>query len=536
MARRRENGRRRKNERNRCAIYLRVSTDKQVERDSLLAQESQLLSYAQMREWTVVKVFTDAGFSAKNTKRPAYQKMLQWARDGKLDIILAARIDRVSRNLGDLLGLIDHLKTWDVEFVSASQSFDTSTPMGSLTLNILGSFAQFERDVTAERVRENMRERAKGGVWSGGQTPFGYRLNKKTKKLEIDDAEAKLVRQMYSDFLEHRSVRQVITSINAAGYRTRNGKQWSRASVRRILSSPVYIGTLRYGKRTGQRGGMRQVDEEHWIVTENAHEPIIDKPDFKEARSILERNYGRRSWTDASPHLLGGMIRCGHCGSTMSGVTNRNRKRGSVHRYYRCLGSMQKGKSFCSGCSYRADDLEKAVTGQLVGFSSDELRRELKEYKKRLKSQVTPLNRRTERLEKEFDNLRDREHRLVELYEESAIDLEAFRDRRAELEKQKLAVANEIAELDAKIPHGGVRAVDPDDLADRFADLQKTFPSLSFNDQRHLLRAMIDGAEVYADGRIDITLNYLAGLEQADVPVDTWREIAAGSAEQEAAG
>ena len=275
----------------RCGVYLRVSTEMQVDRNSLSTQESQLLSYAEMHGWSVAKVFTDAGLSAKDTRRPALQEMLQWAKDGKINVILVAKIDRISRNLMDLLNLIDDLKDWGVDFVSASQSFDTSAPMGMLILNILGSFAQFEREMTAERVRENMRERAKSGAWSGGITPFGYRLNPETKVLEVVPKEAETVQAIFETYRQSRSIRKTIFTMNGARRFNRDGKPWARTTMRRILTNPVYVGTVRYAKRAVRGNRILKQDRKKWIVVENACAPIIEKALFDGLQPGLDRQH-----------------------------------------------------------------------------------------------------------------------------------------------------------------------------------------------------------------------------------------------------
>ena len=224
----------------RCGLYIRVSTEMQTDGNSLSTQETRLHRYVAQREWIVGKVFIEAGLSAKNTKRPALQQMLKWAKDGKIDVVLVDKVDRISRNLVDLLNLIGDLRIWGVAFVSASQSFDTSTSAGNLMLNVLGSVAQFEREIIGDRVRENMMERARKGLWCGGIVPFGYRVNAKTKALEVRAKEVERVKAIFAEFLRTRSLSGTCHKINSAGRVTRRGKAWSLVSIRRILSSPTY--------------------------------------------------------------------------------------------------------------------------------------------------------------------------------------------------------------------------------------------------------------------------------------------------------
>jgi site-specific DNA recombinase len=511
-------------EKRRCAIYTRVSTEMQVDRQSLSTQDAQLREYAERHGWAVVKIFTDAGLSAKNTKRPALQEMLQWAKERKVDVILVSKIDRISRNLMDLLRLLDDLKAWGVDFVAASQSFDTSTPTGMLMLNMLGSFAQFERDMTAERVRENMRERAKSGAWSGGVTPFGYRWNSKARKLEVSPEEAQTIRAIFGAFRESRSVRRTIYTLNAARRFNRGGKPWARTTVRRILTNPIYIGTVRYAKRAVRGNRILKQAREKWIVTENACEPIVEKSLFEGIQASLNDNTRPRAWSEASEYLLTSMARCGICGGRLNGMTCKGGN-GQPHKYYRCVTRIQKGPTVCAGVTCRAEELEEAVVGQIVGFDADTLRRALEEHKRRAAKEAKPLATRKAALEAEFESFRERERKLLELYEESVIDLGAFKERRGQLERQKLAISQELADLESRLPRGAGDDLDPAELAGRLQDLQATFPHLPLPEQQRLLRAMVRRIAVQPDGKVELDLNLLAGVGSAAVPIGGCREI-----------
>jgi site-specific DNA recombinase len=496
----------------------------QVDRQSLSTQDSQLREYAERHKWAVVKIFTDAGLSAKNTKRPALREMLQWAKERKVDVILVAKIDRISRNLMDLLGLLDDLKVWGVDFVAASQSFDTSTPTGMLMLNMLGSFAQFERDMTAERVRENMRERAKSGAWSGGVTPFGYRWNSKAKALEVSPEEAETVRAMFEEYRQSRSIRRVIFTLNAARRFNRGGKPWARTTVRRILTNPIYVGTVSYAKRAVRGNRILKQDREKWIVTENACEPIIEKELFEGIQASLNDNTRPHAWREASEYLLTGMTRCGICGGRLNGLTCKGGN-GQTHRYYRCVTRVQKGPTVCAGVTCRAEEIEEAVVGQIVGFDASTLRRALEEHKRRVAKEAKPLANRKAALEAEFEGFRERERRLLELYEESVIDLGAFKERRGQLERQKLAISQELADLESRLPPGAEDDIDAAELAGRFQDLQATFLHLPLPEQQRLLRAMVRRIALHPDGKVDLDLNLLAGVGSGAIPIGGCREI-----------
>ncbi len=333
----------------------------QTDGNSLSTQKTRLHQYVAQRKWTVGKVFTEAGLSAKNTRRPALQHMLRWARDGKIDVVLVDKVDRISRNLVDLLNLIGDLRIWGVAFVSASQSFDTSTSAGNLMLNVLGSVAQFEREIIGDRVRENMMERARKGLWSSGSVPYGYKVNPETKVLQIEKKEARTVRAIYEEFLKTGSLTRTCHNINSAGRVTRRDKAWSFSSVKRILSSPTYIGTLCYGKRRMRGDRLFDNSRDNWIIVPNAHPAVIDKRKFREVQAILSKNSGTKPWSCSTVYLLSGLGRCGLCGSRITGANG----------YYRCAGRVQKGSSFCEGLSYRQAELEQIIVGRIVGFDTN---------------------------------------------------------------------------------------------------------------------------------------------------------------------
>jgi site-specific DNA recombinase len=510
----------------RCAIYMRVSTEMQVDRSSLSTQEAQLQEYARHQGWTVVKLLTDAGLSAKDTRRPAFQEMVKLASEGKIDVILVSKLDRVSRNLRDLLELVDNLKTWGVDFVSASQSFDTTKPAGSLMLNILGGFAQFEREITAERVRENMIERAKSGAWSGGQTPFGYSLNTKTKALEVESAEAEIVKFIFAEFLKTRSIRKTIFAANSEGCLNREGKPWARTSVGRLLRNEVYVGTICYAKRITRGSRILPQERENWVVVYNACEAIVDRDDFLKVQAELGGRTRLGAWRESSPHLLSGLVRCGICGCRMTGTTTG--RKNMQHRYYRCPQHMQKGPTVCEGVACRAEELESAIIGHITGFDARTLKEELKCLKEQLARETAPREKRRAKLEAELERFRERELRLVGLYEEAIIDVGMYRERRGEIEKERLAVARELADVEVPAQGAELDEIDVDALAERFGSLQDAFHHLTLYEKQRLLRATVSEIRLQADGTADVDLNLLAGLEGVAIPLNECLEIDLG--------
>ena len=232
----------------RCAIYTRKSSEEGLEQDfnSLHAQREACASYiaSQKHEgWQMIKThYDDGGFSGGNMERPALKHLMQDIEAGKIDVIVVYKVDRLSRSLHDFARMVDVFDKHGVSFVSVTQQFNTTTSMGRLTLNVLLSFAQFEREVTGERIRDKIAASKKKGIWMGGPVPLGYEV--KERKLLIKDVET--VRQIYNLYLELGCVRLLLKNITASGIRSVSGKVLSRGTLYKMLSNPIYIGQIRH--------------------------------------------------------------------------------------------------------------------------------------------------------------------------------------------------------------------------------------------------------------------------------------------------
>jgi len=192
-----------KNKKLRCAIYTRVSTDRQAEKEynSCEAQQEKIISFIKAHDdMRVCEVYDDAGYTGANINRPAMQELLDDIKCAKLDMVIVYKIDRLTRSPKDFYNLIEIFGECNVGFISITERFDTSTPAGRLLRNIMLTFAQFERELTSERTKDKLLQRAEKGMWNGGISPYGY--ERKNKKLEIVDEEANVVRMIYETYVE----------------------------------------------------------------------------------------------------------------------------------------------------------------------------------------------------------------------------------------------------------------------------------------------------------------------------------------------
>lgn len=326
------------------AIYIRVSTKWQIDKDSLPLQREELPKYSELVLGIKKhEVFEDAGYSAKNTDRPAYQRMMARVRSGEFSHILVWKIDRISRNLLDFASMYQELKDYGVTFVSKNEQFDTSTAIGEAMLKIILVFAELERNMTSERVTAVMLSRAEQGQWNGGRIPFGYNYDKETGEFSINESEAAVVRMIYELYRNYHSTLKATKELNEKGLFQRSGKPWNPVTLSHVLKSPFYCGKMRYNYRNEKKGlkSWSVRDESEWIVFDDHHPAIVSEEDWMGACKQLEVNQRNgpgknRAYTRKNVHIFAGLLTCGCCGSNMQSTIDRPRADGWRPSIYLC--------------------------------------------------------------------------------------------------------------------------------------------------------------------------------------------------------
>lgn len=315
----------------RVAIYIRVSTSMQVDKDSLPMQRKDLIAYSKyILHSDDYVIFEDAGYSGKNTDRPKYQEMMADIRKGLFTHVLVWKIDRISRNLLDFAAMYEELKRLGVVFVSKNEQFDTSSAMGEAMLKIILVFAELERNMTAERVTATMISRASNGLWNGGRVPFGYNYDYETKQFSVNESEAKVVKLIYDKYIETKSLLSTTRYINNMGYRHRSGNPFSLVTIRLILNNMFYVGDYKYNNaKDGCR--QKQKKESEWIIVPNHHPAIISREQKKAVDKILSYNRENSRITSVNRntgnvYVFSKIIRCPVCGKIFRATYDGRRK------------------------------------------------------------------------------------------------------------------------------------------------------------------------------------------------------------------
>ena len=345
----------------RCAIYTRKSCEDglELEYNSLDAQYDSAEAYIRSQAsngWRVIpKRYDDGGFSGGNVNRPALKALMRDIENGEVDVVVVYKIDRLSRSLGDFTDLSKIFERHNVSFVSVTQQIDTSNAAGRMMLNILMSFAQFEREMTSDRIRDKIYATRKKGLWSGGMIPFGYKTV--DKRLVPDPVTAPVVRHVFARYAESASAKLVASELQKKfGPRTFGSKKggdptWRMMHVYRILRNPVYKGELLH-RATGE-------------VFHGLHEPLVDVALWEDCRRILDESAGLQpSAHRETVAILKGLVRCGHCGGAMAPVFTVKRK-GLRYSYYRCVSSTKVADSECPLRGVSGELLERQVIAQL---------------------------------------------------------------------------------------------------------------------------------------------------------------------------
>ena len=314
----------------RVALYVRVSSQEQVEGYSIGEQTERLQKYAEAMNWTIYKTYVDPGYSGGNIDRPGLKEMVRDVETGDIDIVVVYKLDRLSRSQFDTLYLIEKVfLANNTDFISMTENFSTNTPLGRAMIGFLAVFAQLEKDKINERTLMGKEARAKEGKWGGGSSePIGYDYNVATGELDINEYEKMQVLEAVDLFLKGVPLRTIAIIFSDKGYtyrgRSKKPKSWDTKRLRYVFSSRLYLGYIRHN--------------DNWY--KGSHEPILDEETFDRLDKLLNQRKEAYSEHRRNPRqqttYLGGMLYCKKCGARYAKQTGTTRKPGVLNYYYCC--------------------------------------------------------------------------------------------------------------------------------------------------------------------------------------------------------
>jgi site-specific DNA recombinase len=349
----------------RCAIYTRKSTEEGLDQEfnSLDAQREAAEAFiqSQRREgWIALpESYDDGGYTGGNMDRPALTRLLRAVEAGELDCVMVYKVDRLSRSLLDFTRMLSLFEKHKVSFVAVTQQFNTSTSLGRLTLNILLSFAQFERELIGERTRDKMSAARRKGKWVGGYPVLGYDIDPAGGRLVVNEAEAEQVRSIFALFEESRSVLLTLAEVERRGWHLKSwtrktgqfrpGGPFAKNSLQRLLTNILYTGAIRH---KGQ-------------VYPGEHTAILVPGTWERVQKLIAHPAGFTSGRSRNKHLalLGGLLYCEACAARM--VYSYSTKNDRTYPYYVCLNAQRRGWRFCPAKSLPARAIEESVLKRL---------------------------------------------------------------------------------------------------------------------------------------------------------------------------
>lgn len=481
-------------EKNVVALYLRVSSEQQVHGFSLNAQKEALLDYCRKARANVFKIYVDAGRSGKSISgRPALCELLEDAKKGCFQQVVCLRLNRLSRNLPDLLAVVELLDKHGITLHSLTEQFETGTPIGKFTLQMMGATAQLEREQISQNVQLSVQKRNQLGKWNSGNQVLGYRwishpIDPKQSHLEIVLNEARLVRSIFEMYADGFGLKAIANRLNQEGHRTKRNSSFSNVSVRGLLTNVNYIGKITF-RDTSSPDGKTTIDGEH--------EPIVSIYLWEQVQARLAQRSRPPAKTTDRFFPLSGLIKCPDCGTSMIPThVRRYRKDRSIRLsyYYICNRYNTHGRSMCKPNHVPAEVVEKWVIEQLQLLLTQPLIADqlVNEINRKSEETLKPLQHRLKRIDTQLNSLKNQRLRCYELFEDEHIDSQRLKERLEEIRYQSETLQDEKSKLEqqaADFPDRSLSAASIRRAMNNFLSvLQKAKPE----QQKTLFRSLID--------------------------------------------
>lgn len=503
------------------AIYCRQSIDKK-DSISLETQEEACRCKVNKNKQDDIHVYSDRGYSGKNTNRPGFQEMMTDIRAGKVSTVIVYKLDRMSRSVLDFELTYRELKSHNVDFISATESFDTSSITGEATLRVILTFAQLERETIQKRVTDNFYSRAEKGFFMAGRAPLGFVKVKdeidgvETSKLQEDRATSYIVKYIYQQYLSGDSIGTIVSKLNSPDCQIKHDLMFTNVRVSRILANPVYVranaDVYAYYKRAGAilHNGVEEFDGIHGLtiygrrqgktkskfrdltgenIQLNRHEGFISADDWLRVQYRLGENKALKNSGSGTHSWISGLVKCGYCGYAASVVSGQPNGK----RYVYCGGRKHHiCKESKGGLTF--DDIEQAVETQMLEYA---------------KSLVYDTNRCSEKNSSEINALKAQKIALEEQFERIADNFaqatsqmlqRTLNEKSGKLEKRIAEIDDRIAKLSvSKVQEIDVEAITP--MLDSWEDLE-------FEDKKAIAKLLIERVVVYdSNTPIEVVFN-----------------------------
>ncbi len=478
----------------RCAIYTRKSTSEGLDSDfnTLDAQresgEAYILSQRPEGWLALADRYDDGGFSGGNMDRPAMSRLMADIESGRVDCVVVYKVDRLSRSLLDFARLMDVFDKHGVSFVSVTQQFNTASSMGRLVLNVLLSFAQFEREIISERTSDKMCAARRKGKWLGGPPILGYDVDRERHRLVVNPEEADMVRELFDLYLQHHSLLRAAQEANRRGWSTKSyvtrkgvhkgGGRFDKAKLQRILTNITYTGKILHK-------GQQYPGE---------HEAIIDSKTFSRVQKIIRDNGhdGGKNVRNKHGALLKGLLYCASCGAAMAHTYAKKKNR--LYRYYVCTTAQKQGRDACPTPSLPAQEIEDFIVEQIQQLAADPemVEQVFTEAEKQRQAKIPRLKTEQKRLQRERQHKQERIKELVAAVGASLEPVASFTESLQKLESAVTRIDQRLTEIQTELASINRKTVDKDDVTEALLSFGPMWDELFPAEKTRIVNLLIE--------------------------------------------
>lgn len=467
----------------RVAIYIRVSTEEQVHGFSIDMQKERLAAYCTSQGWEAPDMYIDDGYTGTNTDRPALKRLIRNIENGKIDSVVVYKLDRLGRKQKDVLHLLeDVFEKNNVSFKSATEPFDTSTPLGKAMLGILAVFAQLERDMIIERTTSGRRQRTRQGKWYGGRAAFGYEWDKELQMLKVKADEARLVREIFQRYINGASL---LAIAEWASKRTK-ARKFDHSIIREMLLRYLYTGKL---INSGE-------------VVDGIHEAIIDDKTWEAAQIEMERR--RDGIAPTGEYLLTGLLECGVCGGSIVHVKRTTHKSNKSYTYelYACKKQHVREKDRSGSCTLgyqKREEVEEYVIAQIKELSVNTKRiKEIIQNSKHHDNDIEIENK----LQRDMETVNASIENLYDAIQSGVVKASSISDRLKRLEEAREALQLQLDELEVTPSYR-----DAGEMREILGHISQAWPYMELEEQKQVIRKAITRVVLKTKDNPEITWN-----------------------------
>lgn len=481
-------------------MYCRTSSILQADNFSLDGQSTAITEYCVRNKFNILDSYVDACLSGTTTNnRTSFQQMLSDIKNSKIHAIVVYKLSRISRNMRDLVNIVNFLKECNVHLISIEDNIDTSTPMGMTFLYLIGAFSEMDRENIISNCKMGMKERALNGLWNGGRI-IGYKSNSQ-KQLDIVDSEADIIKMIFDLYANKNwGYKKIACHLNIQGYKTLKDCSWSIYSIKQIIDNPIYVGFIRWGQYIDWAKNRRKGKNTNYQLIKGEHTPIIDMKTWEKSQAIRQVNKDKFTKIYEGDFILTGLLKCPKCGASMiSHRTKKRNKPNEFYRYYQCSNFFNKGTSICTSNLINADVAEMYVLDKLNELiqTKEVIDSILQKAINKNDIDIAPTKKKIKGLENELTKVELKKKENLQLQFEDKISFDILNQQLTFLNDKENEISTQLNILKSELNNLSYSAnIDTNDIINTLKNFNDIFYHSTVEQKKSLLHSLIESISI----------------------------------------